>query len=108
MVSDYSRCSSALFPRSSCPPCRRSTLLQQSETVQLMLGQVGQHQTHKHVTNRGMLVDLPHDCCRCDPWEVLRPNNPGYTYDGVTNGMLGPGNIFRRDSCCAAPARAAY
>ena len=39
---------------------------------------------------------------RSDGWEVLRPNNPGYTYDGVTNGMLGPGSPFRYDNPCRA------
>ena len=32
---------------------------------------------------------------RFDAWERLRPNNPGYTYDGKRNGMLGPYNSFQ-------------
>ncbi len=46
----------------------------------------------------------PH--CRCDGWEVLRPNDPGYTYDGVTNGMLGPNSKFRRGFVPAYPCPA--
>ena len=49
-----------------------------------------------------MLQELPPQLlCRCDGWEVLRPDDPGYTYDGVTNGMLGPYSKFR---CGFVPA----
>ena len=34
---------------------------------------------------------MPH--CRVDAWAVLRPNNPGYTYDGERNKMVG--NTYR-------------
>jgi hypothetical protein len=34
---------------------------------------------------------------RCDVWAALKPGDPGLTYDGKTNAMLGPGNSIR---CC--------
>jgi tyrosyl-DNA phosphodiesterase 2 len=30
-----------------------------------------------------------------DLWSKLNPNDPGFTYDGKKNGMLGPYNRFR-------------
>ncbi len=33
---------------------------------------------------------------RTDAWEALRPGEPGYTYDGKQNAMLGPYNRLRK------------
>lgn len=33
--------------------------------------------------------------CRIDAWERLYPKDPGYTYDGKANFMLGPRNNLR-------------
>ena len=32
---------------------------------------------------------------RCDVWADLKPGDPGLTYDGKTNAMLGPRNNIR-------------
>lgn len=33
--------------------------------------------------------------CRVDAWDKLHPRDPGYTYDGKANFMLGPRNNLR-------------
>lgn len=43
------------------------------------------------------VVDNPNDfrmACRCDAWLVLKPDDPGYTYDAQRNRMC-PRNRYR-------------
>lgn len=39
---------------------------------------------------------MPSKCtCRVDAWKELKPKDPGLTYDGKNNPMLGPYNRLR-------------
>ena len=42
-----------------------------------------------------LLLTVAFKRCRQDAWDTLRPGEPGFTYDGKENPMLGPYNRLR-------------